>query len=288
MKNNNWVIYDGNLIRANQPVVPVESRGLMYGDGCFETLRLYGASYFKLNAHLNRLRAGAEFLGLDYPAELEPSCLKPLITKLLEQNKLQQKDTVIRIQLWRAGRRGYHVQGIKKPHHSILATPLPGLPASVALATVDIKRIPNQALPSKFKLCNTINYITAANQARQKGADDALMQTVDGFLSETTIANLFWISGNTICTPSVNCDLLPGITRKVLIGLIKKNKEVEIEEGTFRLKDILNADAVWICNSVRGLLAVSEIDGRQFNIQHSFLDELKLAFTTYVKRELQE
>lgn len=286
MKNDRWVIYDGRLVKAAQPVVPVESRGLMYGDGCFETLRLYEGLYFKLKEHLNRLRAGAKFLGMEYPADLKKSSLKKLVSELLQSNKLLNGDTVVRIQLWREGKRGYDDFGAGKTHYSILAASLHAISESVSLATVSNRRIPDEALPSKFKLCNNINYITAARQARQKGADDALMQTVDGYLSETTIANIFWISGNMVFTPSEKCDLLSGITREVLIDLIKRRGGVEIKEGEFGIKDILKAEAVWICNSVRELLAVSQIDGQKYNIRHPFVNTLKSDFETYLKEEL--
>ncbi|MDX1586546.1 MAG: hypothetical protein R3222_07375, partial [Balneolaceae bacterium] len=71
MEDNRWVIYDGELIKASQPAVPVESRGLMYGEGCFETLRAYKGAFFKAKDHLDRLKRASRFLGLDYPDRLE-------------------------------------------------------------------------------------------------------------------------------------------------------------------------------------------------------------------------
>lgn len=286
MENNRWVIYDGNLIRANQSVVPVESRGLMYGDGCFETLRVYKGAHFKLESHLDRLRAGAEFLGLKVPAGLEPSPIKKKLEKLLHKNRLKEEDSIVRVQLWREGGRGYHVQDIDESHYSILALPLPDMVSSVSLASVDLRRIPEKSLPSRFKLSNNINYITAARQAAEKGADDALMQTVDGYLSETTIANIFWISGSTVFTPSRECDLLPGITRSIIIQLVEEHSELEILEGKYSLKDIYEADAVWICNSVREVMAVSQIDDVAYNPDHHIVDQLKESFKKFIQSEL--
>lgn len=287
MENNRWVIYDGNLIRAVDPVVPVESRGLMYGDGCFETLRVYKGAFFRLEEHLSRFKSAAEFLGLDYPEQLEESSIKELSENLLDKNKLSNKDAVIRIQLWRSGKRGYSVSGENISHFSMLATPLPEIPTSIALASVDVKRIPNKALPSRYKLTNNINYITAARQAAQKNADDALMQTVEGYLSETTIANLFWISGNTVFTPSLACDLLPGITRSVLIHLIGEFDGVVLKEGEYFLEEIYKADAVWICNSVREVVAVSQVDGVRYNEDHFVNEKLKESYKNFLLKELK-
>lgn len=286
MENKRWVIYNGDIIRAVQPVVPVESRGLMYGDGCFETFRVYGGRYFRLEAHLDRLRAGVSFLGMTYPADLEIPSLKQLVLQLLSRNSIPKNDAVIRIQIWREGRRGYGPEKDKSTQYSIMAMPLPEYPEAAKLATVDIRRIPGAALPSEFKLCNNINYIVATARARKKDADDALMQTMDGHISETTIGNLFWISGNTVYTPSEKCDLLPGITREVLIGIILQQEELTLETGLYTPNNLANAEAVWMTNSVRELLPVKQIGNQFFDIDQPVFVSLKNAFKMYVKENL--
>lgn len=286
MESNKWVIYDGNLNRASDPVVPVESRGLMYGEGCFETLRSYKGAYCRLGDHLKRLQEAARFLDIDFPDDLELHSFERFSENLLDKNGFKEADAVIRIQLWRSGQRGYGTEGEHESHYSILATPLPEIPASVSLATVDIERIPNESLPSRYKLTNNINYITAARQAKQKEADDALMLTVEGYLSETTIANLFWITGNTVYTPSDECDILPGITRNIVIRLIRESDGITFEEGKFQPEDIYKANAVWICNSVRELVPVSRIDVVSYDPQNVLFKQLKESYQKFLHGEL--
>ena len=287
MENNRWVIYDSNLIRASEPAVSVESRGLMYGEGCFETFRAYKGSFFKPEEHLGRLKQAAGFLGLPYPEDLGVSGFRKLSRKLLDSNNLSGEDAVIRIQLWGSGGRGYGVEGKPENHYSILATSLPEIKAEVTLATVDTRRIPAESLPAKFKLTNNINYITAARQAAQKGADDALMLTVDEKVSETTIANVFWVTGNTVYTPSKECDLLPGITRDTLIELMSQFHSYNIEEGEYSPEQIYRADSVWICNSLRHIIGVSRIDDHTYNANHDVLNRLKKAYDNHVQSELK-
>lgn len=286
MENDRWVIYDGNLIKANETVVPVESRGLMYGDGCFESFPAYSGKYFKLKEHLARLEEAAEFLDFDYPEDLAIKSFRPLSDALLQRNNLETGDAILRIQLWRSGGRGYGTLENQVIHYSIITSPLPEFKDSVSLATVDIRRIPSVSMPSKFKLTNNINYITAARQADKQGADDALMFTVGGNLSETTIANIFWISGNHIYTPSTDCDLLPGITRNTLIEVIRQLPDYELKIGQFKRDHILNADAAWICNSLRKIISVSHIDDHLFDINHPFLTLLKSKYNDLIQSEL--
>ncbi len=287
MENNRWVICDSKLIRASEPAVPVESRGLMYGEGCFETLRSYKGAFFKAEEHLHRLRQSSDYLGLPYPKDLELPSFRKLSGNLLQKNDLSHTDSVIRIQIWNSGGRGYHVEKKPKVHYAITAAPLPDFANEVALSTVDTRRIPKESMPSKYKLTNNINYIAAARQAAQNGADDALMLTVDGKISETTIANIFWVNRQTVYTPSETCDLLPGITRSTLIELINKMERYDIKEGPYVLDDIYNAEAVWICNSLRHLIAVTRIDKRIFDPNHDLLKRLKGLYDNYVQNELK-
>lgn len=285
MEDNRWVIYDGELIRASQPAVPVESRGLLYGEGCFETLRAYQGAFFKAGEHLQRLRQAAGYLGFTYPADLQPGSFRQLCGVLLEKNSLSEKDAVIRMQLFRSGGRGYDIEADPETHYSLLASPLPDYPSEVTLVTVDTRRIPSESLPSRFKLTNNINYIAAARQASKQGADDALMLTVDDKISETTIANIFWVTGETVYTPSQECDLLPGITRNTLIDIIKQLESVELNEGTYSLEQLYQAESVWICNSLRHIIGVSRIDEQNFNCNHKLLNELKGKFENLVQTE---
>lgn len=287
MENNRWVICDSKLIRASEPAVPVESRGLMYGEGCFETLRSYNGAFFKAEEHLHRLRQSSDYLGLPYPNDLELASFQKLSGNLLQKNDLSDTDSVIRIQIWNSGGRGYHVEKKPEVHFAITATSLPDFASGIALTTVNTRRIPKESIPSKYKLTNNINYITAARQAAQNGADDALMLTTEGKLSETTIANIFWVNGQTIYTPSESCDLLPGITRNTLIELVTQIEDFDIKEGEYVLDDIYESEAVWICNSLRHLIAVSKIDKRNFDPNHDLLKRLKGLYDNYVQSELK-
>lgn len=288
MKNNDWLIYDGAFKPAEQPLISVRSRGLMYGDGCFDTFRSYSGRFFALEKHLNRLKEGTEFLGMVFPDVLKQTSFQGLLYSLLKKNKLLDKDAIVRVQVWRAGGRGYQTEPRSSAHFTVTASKYaadePVVPA--ALATADIKRIPDQALPSRYKLSNGISYIIAARQAQTKGADDALMLTTDNRVSETTIANVFWVKGKTVYTPSTVCDLLPGITREILIEVLKNSTACKVEEGSFSPDEVLNAEAVWICNSVRELVPVGRIDDQSFPARHPLFEEIKEKFVEYRDQKL--
>lgn len=286
-KNNNWIVFDGDLVPGDQPVVPAVSRGLMYGDGLFETFRIYSGQSLLFDAHLERLSKGMDILGIPEAMGNQKSELRAAALKLLRKNELLQTDAIIRLQLWRDGSRGYHPANDSESHYSMTASACPDAFAPPSLATVDRRRIPSAALPSTVKLTNGINYILAAREADQKGGDDALMQTVEGWVSETTIANIFWAKGATIFSPSIDCDLIPGITRKILFKIIKQHSSWDLKTGKFKLDHLLDADSVWLCNSVREILPVQEVNNRSFSVESRLLSQLQQAFNRYRNENLK-
>lgn len=287
MSNSSWILFDGNVIEADTPAVPATSRGLMYGDGCFDTLRSYTGRFLHFEKHLSRLRSSAEFLGLSFPEELENDQVINTIQSLLQKNGLEKKQGVIRIQLWREGGRGYTPEMPSKTHFSVMVTSLPKLQKTITLATTSTRRVPNAAVPSSYKLSNNINYIMAAREASNAGADDALMLTTGDAVSETTIANIFWIKDGKVYTPSKSCDLLPGITRNTILELLNSSLYVPVKEGEFKVSDLYEAEAFFTCNSIRELVEVRSIDGHSFVTEHHLFTKLKTAFAQYKSRQLR-
>lgn len=280
-----FALVNGTFTKNEAPAVPVTSRGLMYGDGCFETLRSYKGSFFKLDEHLRRLQQGLHFLSISLPDDLQSSNISELLAQLIEKNKLQNQDAVLRLQVWREGKRGYATDASRSAY-AVTLSPLNQLPPSYALATVSTCRVPSAALPARYKFTNGINYIKAATQARGKGADDALMQTIDGFVSETTVANIFWMKGDTIFTPSKDCDVLPGITREAVLQCLLNHMGREVKQGKYPLEAVKNADLVWICNSVKEIAAVHQIDQTVFNTSAAFFEEMHTVFESYLRNKL--
>ncbi|MDZ7680564.1 MAG: aminotransferase class IV [Fodinibius sp.] len=285
--SNEWIVFDGNIIPADQPVVPAVSRGLMYGDGLFETVRTYEGQTLLFEDHLHRLRTGMNTLGINDISQLDNPELQPLVYNLLDQNNLAEQDAIVRLQVWRGGQRGYNPDPHAESHFSITTSAFPDRLSPPALSTVDCRRIPSEALPVTSKFTNGINYILAAREAAENGADDALMQTIDGWVSETTIANLFWAHGDTIFTPSDDCDLVPGITRQIVIELIRDSSNYQLKMGKYTLQEVREADIVWVCNSVRELLPVRSINEREFSTKSRLISDLQQRYKEYCNVNLK-
>ena len=276
-----FVNINGTLFHEEEASLPATSRAVSYGDGCFETLVSYEGKFLHFEDHFARLQSGLKYLEMNL--DLTKDQLKSEIQKLLEKNELEGEDSVVRIQCYREGSSGYF--DISNRSGFIISNrSIPERPESIKLKTVSIPTIPSIALERKVKLSNSINYIKAAQEAKKKGGDDALMLTIDSKISETTISNIFWIKGNQVFTPSVNCDLLPGVTRSILIKLIDQDTELRLIEGAFGPEDIYSAEAVFCTNSVMEMKSVSSVDDHLYKAEHSVFEKLKDGFKVYKEK----
>lgn len=287
MPDTEVILFDGKFVRADEPIVSSRSRGLMYGDGVFETFRTYSGQTLFLDEHLQRMQSGLDLLGMELPKALKPRKFRLLVYRLLDRLDLLHGDAVVRLQLWREGSRGYLPDSDSQTHYMVTASPCPEAFDHPRLATVGCKRIPNEALPSGYKFSNGINYILAARQADRQDADDALMETIDGFLSETTIANIFWAKDREVFTPDENCDLIPGVTRQIIMDIITQKPEWTLNQGTFDKNALRDAEVIWICNSVREMLTVHSVDQTEYSTDHPLFRELQKRFREFKKKHLQ-
>ncbi|MFN1834093.1 aminotransferase class IV [Balneola sp. MJW-20] len=275
------IILNGKMVESDDACISPLNRGQMYGDGCFDTLRGYDGYYFALPAHYDRLRDGLNYLGIRLSFSSDE--FAQMIEDLVSKNKMGGRDVMIRTQCWRKGGRGY---SSNESDHDwmIQCSPVTEKTNALRLDFLTTPCIPDAALSRKYKWTNGLNYIIAAREAALKGFEDGIMLSLDGDISETTIANVFWVEGDEIFTPSEACDLLPGITRSVVIELIRE-AGYELNTGKFGKEEVHNAEAFFCTNALMGIRGVSTIGYREFNADHPVIRKLQMLYDKKVRNE---
>ena len=247
--------YDGKLIEEQNTRFSLADRGLLLGDGVFETLPAFNSVPFLMDAHLDRIMGASE--QLDIP--IERSSLEAAIIELAQ---VDPAPCVIRL----TATRGVGPRGLVPPKtmaplvFSTRAPWNPGLAFSaMALATTTIRRNPTSPT-SSLKTLAYLDNVMGIKEAQEKGADDALFLSMDGSIACTSMANLFMIKGNSLLTPPLNGSVLPGIMRQFVIDQAPK-LGIEVSENTLYPEDLLQADQVFATNSVRFLTRITALDG---------------------------
>lgn len=278
------MILNGQIIEESAAAISPLNRGLMYGDGCFETLRSYSGKFLGWSNHVERLKSGLEYLNMECP--VSPRELESHIRTLLNHNQLENTEAIIRIQCWRDGKRGYTPDSTKASW-MVQAGKLQNEAKELKLAVAKTRCIPSEALERKYKLSNGLNYIKAAQEAGERSCDDALMLTVDDKVSETTSANIFWIKEGKVHTPSEECDLLPGVTRSMVMDVIQ-SLGIPVEESVYDLSSVKKAEAVFCTNSLIEIVEVISLDDIRFEVNHPLSMKIKVGFEQYKVQEFQK
>jgi branched-chain amino acid aminotransferase len=263
-----WIYLNDRFVPKADALISVFDHGFLYGDGIYETLRTYRGRLFMLQPHLARLKRSARLIGLDLP--LADKDWPPLLGETLLRNGLGPRgdaDAHLRITVSRGeGELGLDPSLCKRPTLVIMAKPLAPYPAhlfaeGVSLAIVPIRRNLDAALSPQIKSLNFLNNILAKQDAVQAGAFDALMLNADGLLAECTTSNLFFVRGGRLCTPSVACGILDGITRDVVLRLAGEHG-IQTEEGRYNVEDLRQAEECFLTNTSMEIMPVCTIDRR--------------------------
>ena len=229
-------------------------RPLMYGEGVFETFRYRGKLPKYIGKHYRRLMHGANFLKIpvitydDYIYYIEKT-----VEKLEDKSDLYVKTVLLSTGnlYYPLHPDGYKLLVIAKPY-------TPPKTENVKLIVSPFKVHSSDPI-LKIKSTNFLRNIVAKRYALEKGYFDALFLNEEDHITETTSANIFWVKGNFLFTPSIDCGLLNGVMRQVVIENAKK-LGFKVKEGHFTLEDLEDAQAIFITNSLNGIIRVHAIE----------------------------
>jgi len=258
---------NGELVPATEATVSVDDRGFRYGDGAFETLRAYGGTIFEWDAHAERLEDTCEALGLDHGHSRAE--LAERINATLEANELEE--AYVRLSITRGVQSGKLTpKPITEPTVVVAVKPLPrggleGVPVwdgPASMQTVKVRRIPDACLPAGAKTHNYLNGILARRELHD--ADEALVRDLEGYVAEGTTSNVFFVDEEGLHTPTTQVDVLPGITRRVVLECAEE-AGIPVTEGWYRPVDVRQADEVFLTNTTWEIRPVALVDGIEFD-----------------------
>jgi branched-chain amino acid aminotransferase len=261
-----WI--DGRIETTDKPGLPVVDRSFLLGDGIFETLRARRGHIIEWDAHVTRLRESAAAMSIEL--RLRGDELLAGARELLTAGGLDDAALRITISRGSAPARGLLPDGWRSiaPTTVIMAWPYDPPPVAlldrgVQLVVSSVRRDPDSPLAG-VKSTSRADHVYARIEAEVAGADDALMLTFDGRLSETTTANIWVVHGQRIRTPSTRSAILAGTTRAWLLDAAPSlGVGVDAaEEADVRPADLATADEVFLSSSVAGIVPVSAVGGQ--------------------------
>lgn len=261
---------NGQYVPLAEAKVGIMTHALHYGTGAFEGIRGNwnaddGKMYiFRLREHYERMLRGAKLLWIDVPYSVDELC--KITVEVIERSGFQQ-DVYIRPMAFKAEERvaNLNLRSLKDGFFC-LAIPFGNYIEADGALRCEVsswRRIDDTMIPPRFKLSGLyINSILAKTDAIASGFDEAIMLNQDGHVCEGTGENIFFVSGDTVATPSLESNVLPGITRATVLELARTELGLRIEERLVDRSELYTADEVFLSGTAAHIQAVGYVDHR--------------------------
>lgn len=264
---------NGRVVPVAQAQVSLLDGGLQFGEGLFDTVRIYGGVPFRLATHIERLREGCESLGLPAP---DPAVLAPAVAEYLAACGAREARLRLVTTIGPPG---------GPPTTALIAQPALK-PDTPAICVVAPPRLTLEGMGAR-KLLARIEYRVARDAAEAEGADEALLTTPDGHVLEGTRCNVFVVSGGVLHTPPADGSILVGVTRGVVLELAAA-EGIDAREAPVTRALVEGAQELFLTGSVAEVRPVTEVRGLFHavgEIPGPITARLQQAFAACVARE---
>lgn len=258
------ICFNGKILPGDEPVLLVANRGYRYGDGLFETMKVAKGKILLANYHFERLFSGLALLKFDMPRLFSREKLEQEILHLCRRNDCEK---LARVRLSVSRGNGGLYDTDKVLQYCIECWPLNESVNSLNENGLVIDVFPDAAKNcdkyANLKSANFLPYSLAALFAKENKLNDCLVLNTTGSIADSTIANVFVISGETIQTPGLDQGCVNGVMRRHLIAEMQL-AGYQVTETAVALADIENADEVFLSNAINGIRWVRAFRNKAF------------------------
>jgi len=252
-----WV--NGEYVTADRPVVRADDRGVLYGDGFFDTLRLCGGVPFRLSQHLSRLRESCARFGIEFAVTDEQ--MREVLGELVSRTGLA--DAAARTTVTRGAHTG--VLGLPPSSSPTVIVQLrPWARPSAELYHRGFRlhvvsfRLDAEHPLSGHKSIHYLSFLAARDEAKRMACDEGLLLNTVGHIAEAATSNVFCVRDGRVLTPPLGSGALPGITRQTVLELCSEEGIPHSEEN-LTLAQLVKSDEAFLTNSLMGIMPVSAV-----------------------------
>ena len=257
------VFLNGEFMPMAEAKISPMDRGFLFGDGIYEVIPSYAGRCIGILPHLQRMQAGLQAIGMPLPMDIE--AFKTVITRLISDNGSGNLGIYIHVS------RG---ADIKRSHAFPLNVPqtvfafafeIPSEPVADKSKVKGFRVISTEDLRWKrcqVKSTSLLGNVMHFQQGQDAGVNETILFNKDGFLTEASSCNVFMVKDNVILTPPLDNQLLPGITRQLLLDMLKRDQNFQVSEQAVHMDELRVADEIWLTSSSKEIAPVIELDGQ--------------------------
>lgn len=260
----NYVYVNGKIVDGGRPVLMANNKSFRYGDGLFETMKIFQRKILLQEHHFERFFESLKLLQIETPPVITSQKLSQEILELCDKNNCGESGRV-RLSAYRGNGSIYdgdnalnyiiECQSLDKTANSLNENGL------VIGLYEDARKSCDKF--SNLKSANYLPYVMAARYAKERNLDDCLLLNVHDCIADTTIANVFIIKSGKLITPGLSEGCVNGVMRKYLIEKYRSSRN-EVLESRLTQKDIEDADEVFLTNAIFGIKWVKKFQQKTY------------------------
>ena len=274
-----YVNNNGKVLPADDYSIKSGNRGYLYGDGVFESIRIFNGQIINLENHISRMLQGAKLLKMRLPVYFTTDFFKEKIEDLIEKANINEGGKA-RISIDRMSG-GTYIPEYNEATFYIEVIPVKEKrfelnPKGIEVDLfVEMKKA--KCKLSNYKTKNGLLYIMAGLWAQEKEIDDALIQNETQQIIESSNSNLFVISNSVLYTPSLDDGCMAGTMRMQIINLALANG-FKVYECSILPQNLLAADEVFLTNAIKGITWVAGYRTKRYynTVARKFVDLLNV------------
>lgn len=250
---------NGNLMPIDQAMVSIEDRGYQFGDAVYEFITSYNGKLFSLEDHLDRLMNSMQ--GLNFP-QVDRNAIRQAVLDLFQKAGFARAGIYIQISRGTAPRD--HSWSTSLPLQTVMTI------RAVREKPPEIRQNGAHAITVedlRWAMCNLktvqlLPNVMAKQKALETGVFEAIFVSAEGVVREATSSNLFIVRGGSVITHPLTRNILPGITRKVVLQLCRQ-EDIPFQENFYKTEELYSADEVFLTGTLTEVLPIVNIDKRQ-------------------------
>lgn len=254
---------NGEFLPLEEARISPLDRGFLFGDGIYEVIPSYAGKLVGFGPHIDRMNRGMELIGIDF--NWDDQQWQDMCQQLIEKNGSGNLGVYLHVSRGADTKRFHAYPEDVAP--TIFGFAFEIAPPPVAdraqakgysVATTEDLRWQRCHIKSTALLGNVMHF----QHGHAAGANETLLFNSKGELTEASACNAYIVKEGVVITPPLDNQILPGITRLILLDILAKDGSIKVEERIVTMTEVSNADEVWITSSSKEIAPVTEMDGK--------------------------
>ncbi len=253
---------DAYLPMEEAKISPMD-RGFLFGDGIYEVIPSYDGQLVGFAPHIERMNNGMKEIGINFDWSTEQ--WRQVANTLIEKNEGANLGIYLHVSRGTDSKRFHAYPEDVAPTVFAFAFEIPAAPVADKTTAKGYKVSTTRDL--RWERCHIKSTALLGNvmhfqHGYQQGANETLLFNANNELTEASACNAYIVKDGVIATPPLDNQILPGITRFMLLDILKKDGSLKVEERIVTMDEVRNADEVWVTSSSKEVAPVIEVDGK--------------------------